>query len=176
MRTYYVAPIPPLQVTSTAYSTFTAIQSVSPVPAIVIPANMLEVGTDITIEADGEFSNTATPTLALGFFYGSVSTILAQSAAITTATTVTGVPWNMRWNGRVRAIGSTGTIYGAGILHLGTALGAFATPVPIPITKALRTTTVDTTAASAIGVSAAWSASSASNTISVDRLSVLISS
>jgi hypothetical protein len=63
-------------------------------------------------------------------------------------------------------------LLGQGRLYLGTALTTFASPVPIPITQALRTVAIDTTIERAIGVSAAFSASSASNQVQVDDLRV----
>lgn len=179
-RYYLVTPQPPLHsVDGAAFTTFTTFQDISPAGQIVIPQQLLEVGVEVILEADGEFSNTGTPTLSLGFWINGAAgaaptTILAQSSVITTASGVTGVPWRMRWAGRIRATGPTGSINGQGELLLGSALTTFNTPVPVPITKALRTVAPDLSAARAVGVGAAWGTSSASNSITTNRLSCLL--
>jgi hypothetical protein len=73
----------------------------------------------------------------------------------------------------VTAVGTAGTVVGGGELKLGTSLTAW-TSTPIPITQALRTVTWDTTIARAIGVSATWGTSSASNTVKTNGLQVVI--
>jgi len=182
MRIALAAPLTPLHVADGApFASFTTFQDISPLPQLVIPAQMMDVGLDLFIEAFGEFSNTGTPTLSLGVWFngaagGAPASILAQSSVITTASGVTGVPWHLMWRGRLRATGSAGSFQGAGTLDLGSSLTAFNTSVPIPVTKALRTVTVDTTVARAVGVGAAWGTSSASNTITCNYLSVLAAS
>jgi hypothetical protein len=80
-RQYWVAPVPPLHsVSGAAFNTFTTLQSITPAPDIVIPANMLEVGSELHMEADGEFSNTGTPTLGLGFLLGATTLGLGYAA------------------------------------------------------------------------------------------------
>jgi hypothetical protein len=155
-----------------AFTTFTANQDVSPAPVPTIGANQLEVGTIIEAEAEGEFSTTATPTLQIGFYFGTVAVMLAQSSAITTGT-ATAWPWHAKYRGKVVAVGTSGSIVGQGYLDLGTALTTFASATPMPITAAARTVAIDTTVNKALGVSAAWSASSASNSIKVNLLTVL---
>jgi hypothetical protein len=177
-RALLVAPKTPLHIADgAAFSTFTTFQDVSPVPQIVFAQQDLEAGLDLRLEAHGEFSTTGTPTLSLGFWFNGAAgaaptSILAQSSAITTASGAASFPWILRWRGRLRALGSTGSVQGAGELLLGTSLTAFATPVPIPITKALRTITVDTSASRALGVGAAYGTSSASNIVQVNYLCV----
>jgi hypothetical protein len=174
MRAYYVAPIPPLHtLDGAAFNTFTTYQDISPAPAIKVPANFLEQGTQLRLQAQGEFSNTATPTLSLGFFWGTAAVPLGQSNAITTTTGATSWPWELKWEGRVRLIGTTGSIQGAGVINLGTSLTAMTSQFT-PTTLALRTTTIDTTLEKVIGVGAAWGASSISNTIKVNFLSVWV--
>lgn len=181
MRIALLAPLTPLHVADgQAWNTFTSFQDISPLPQLVIPAQMLDVGLDLLLEAWGEFSTTGTPTLSIGFWFNgnagaAPSSILAQSSAITTATTAAAWPWHVKWRGRLRALGSgtNGSWNGQGLLDLGNSLTAFNTGVPIPVTKALRTVGVDTTAARACGVGAAWGTSSVSNTITCNYLSVI---
>jgi hypothetical protein len=170
MRTYYQAPIPPLHILDgAAFNTFTTFQSIAPAPGIVLPANILETGSEIRLEADGEFSNTGTPTLGLGFLYG--ATALAAGTALTTITTAVSWPWHAEWVGRVRAVGTAGSINGQGWWTLGISLTAFSVTQAMPATLALRTVTIDTTTATAVAPGAVWGTSSASNTIKVNRFS-----
>lgn len=170
MRTYYVAPLPPLHILDgAAFATFTTFQSITPAPGIILPANILEVGSELRLTADGEFSNTATPTLGIGFFYGTAATVLAVGTALTTITGAAGWPWYAEWRGRVRAVGATGSIKGQGQWQLGISLTAFSVNQAMPATLALRTVTINTTTANEIGVGAVWGTSNAANTIKVNR-------
>lgn len=179
MDFYYAEPVTPFpRAASAAFNTFTTKQNVVSVGNVpVIPAGKLKAQTKLDISARGNFSTTATPTLGLGFWIGtralSMTIDLAISSLITTGT-ATLWPWIMNWSGFCTADGVTGSLLGQGELLLGTALTTFAASVPIPITAALRTVAIDTTIERAIGVSAAYSASSASNAIVVDDLRVLI--
>lgn len=170
---YWVAPVPPFHVADgTAYNTSTTLTDISPAPAVVIPANTLLPGSEVILEAHCTFSNTATPTLLLGFYYGAVAgAALAASSAVTTTTGATSWPVILRYRGRVRTIGTAGSIYGQGELLLGTALTAF-TVRPIPEVAASRTVTIDTTAAKSITVGGQWGTSSASNTITCNEISL----
>lgn len=174
-RQYWVAPYPPLHIVSgAAFNTFTAYQDISPAPAIKLPANFLEPGTGIEIQALGHFSNTGTPTLSIGFFWGTAAVPLGQSALITTTTGATAWPWRLWYRGRVRAIGTAGSIYGQGSIDLGTSLTAI-TSQSTPTTQALRTSAIDTSVEKVVGVGAQWGTSNAANTITTELLSVWIS-
>lgn len=172
MRQYWNAPLAPLHTTDgTAYASSTTITDVSPLPPIVIPANLLEVGSLLRMSAWGTFSNTATPTLLLGFYYGAVAgTALAATSAITTTTGATNWQWRIEYEGRVRSIGSSGTIMGGGWIDLATSLTAV-THRPIPET-ALATVTIDTTSAKSLTVGATWGTNSASNTLTCKHFDV----
>ena len=62
-----VTPGTPIHVADgAAFNTFTTFQDISPTPAIQIPLQYMQPGLDLILEAWGEFSNTGTPTLALG--------------------------------------------------------------------------------------------------------------
>ncbi len=180
MRQYWVAPLPPFRVADgPAFNTFTAFQQIlvnTTTPAPVIPANFLELGMELHLEADGEFSNTGTPTLGIGFRYGvaTPATDLALPTAITTTTGATSWPWHAEWHGQVRAVGTAGSVNGQGFWRIGTSLTAFASEQAIPNTLALRTVAIDTTTAQALAPAAVWGTSSVSNTIKVNRFSVWI--
>lgn len=178
MRLPIAGPLTPLHIADgAAFNTFTTFQDVSPVPQLVLPQQMMDAGLELYLYAEGEFSTTGTPTLSIGFWFNGAAgaaptSILAQSAAITTGTGAAAWPWQAWWRGRLRGIGSAATFKGTGCLLLGTSLTAFS-PNPMPTTQAARTVTVDTTANRALGVGAAWGISAAANSITVYNLSAL---
>lgn len=170
-----VTPGTPLHILDgNAFASFTTFQDISPSPAVLIPQQSMEPGLDIILEAWGEFSITATPTLSLGFWFNTAATVLAQSNAITTTTGATSWPWHIYYSGRLRVAtpSTAGSFNGQGYIDLGTSLTAMASQF-MPTTLALRTVTADVSAARAIGVGAAWGASSPSNTLKVNKFSVL---
>lgn len=180
MDLYLAEPVGPFPTAaSAAFNTFTTKQNVTTLGNVpVIPAGKLRAGTKLVVNARGNFSTTATPTLSLGFWIGTraltMTIDLAISSTITTGSGAAAWPWIMEWEGLCTKADVSGTLLGHGKLFLGTALTTFASPVPIPITQALRTVAIDTTIERAIGVSAAFSASSASNQVQVDDNRVLI--
>lgn len=164
----------------TAVNTFTTARDVSPTPLPYVQGYELKLGTAIELEAWGEFSTTGTPTLQLGFLFGVASgavasggVTIAASAAITTGSAAAAWPWHMRYGGTVTAVGTSGVLYGSGILDLGTSLTAFAVSA-IPVTAAARSVTIDTTVQKTFGVLAAFGTSSASNQVIVDRFNAKI--
>jgi hypothetical protein len=169
-----IGPFPPA--IGAAFSTFTTRQDVSAQPLPVIAAQKLRPGSHLEIDACGEFSTTGTPTLSIGIYLGTaaaaITTVIAESAAITTGTGAAAWPWHLHWEGVVTAVGTAGSLTGLGILDLGTSLTAMS-PAAIPTTQALRTVAIDTTIARAIGVCATWGTSSASNAIKVYKHSVV---
>lgn len=178
MDIYLATPVAPFHsAAGAAFGTFTTKQDVSPQPLPVIQGGTLRPGAKLWLKAVGEFSTTGTPTLALGFWIGtvggSITTDIALSGVITTGTTAAAWPFDLEWCGICTAVGTAGSVIGSGILQLGTSLTAFATSA-LPITQALRTFAWDTTIARAIGVSATYSASSASNTVKVNDLQALL--
>jgi hypothetical protein len=157
-----------------AFGTFTTAKDVSPTPLPFVTGYELKQGSVVELEAWGEYTCATGITLQLGFVYGvaagavaSGGVTLAASSAITTGTTPTAWPWHMRWAGKVTAIGTTGVIYGSGILDLGTSLTVFSASA-IPVTAAARSVTIDTTVQKTFGVMAAWGTSGAGNTLTVD--------
>src|SRR5262245_4105731 len=180
MDIYLAEPIGPFPIASGAgFGSFTTKKSIDPVSVgvPVIPADKLRPGAKLIVSARGEFSPTGTPTINLGFWIGtralSITTDLALSGTITTGSGAAAWPWEMYWEGLCTAVGTSGTLLGAGRLYLGTSLIAYAIST-IPITQALRTVTIDTTIARAIGVSGTWGTNSASNTVTVYDHRVMI--
>lgn len=179
MDIYLCEPVGPFHTaTGAQFDTFTTKKSVDPSPVPVIPAGKLRLGSKILIRANGEYSTTGTPTLAWGLWFGtralSITGDIALSSVITTPSGSAAFPWLMEWEGICNAIGTAGTLLGQGTLVQGTSLTATAT-FPIPITQALRTvSSFDTTIERAIGVSATFGTSNASNSIKVYNLTVLL--
>ena len=175
MAQYWQQPLPPFHIASAAaYANSVTLSDVSPLPHKSFPANYLVIGTELEITAWGQFSTTGTPTLLLGFYYGAVAGVaLAATAATTTGSGAAAWPWSMVYYGKVRTIGTTGTITGQGVLQLGTSLTA-STAVALPATAAARTVTIDTTTLKNITVGAQWGTQSVSNTLTCDDFSVKI--
>ena len=175
-RMYLAQPLVPLHVLDGAsFGTFTANQDVTPDPGIIVPANLLEVGSELWLEADGEYTTTASVTFGFGFFYGAVATtVLAVGTALASGAAATSWPWHAEWKGRVRAVGTTGSIQGSGFWLLGTSLTTFAAAQAMPVTLALRTVALNTTVASEVGVSAVCGTSAAGNTVKVNRFSAVL--
>jgi hypothetical protein len=176
MRQSWAAPVPPSHITDgAAYLSSTSLTDVSPLPPIKIGANGFDVGTEFELYAEGQFSNTGTPTLILGFYWGGVAGVaLAASGAITTITGATAWPWQMAYRGTVRAIGTAGSVQGQGRLYMPASLTQFQAAYAIPATLALRTVAIDTSIEKTITVGAQWSANSASNTLTCTNISVQI--
>jgi hypothetical protein len=176
-RQSWVAPWGPFHVTDgAAFTTFTAFQDVTPDPPILLPANLLEVGSELHVEAWGEFSNTGTPTLGLGIFYGTAAVALGSGTPLTTITGAASWPWHLEYMGRVRSVGTAGSIVGQGIWELGISLTAFSVRQALAPSLATRTVAIDTTTQKEIGVGATWGTSSGSNSIKVNHLSVRLAS
>src|SRR5216117_33669 len=80
-----------------AFNTFTTKKDVSPVPIPVILGGKVIRGTKMSIMGKGEFSTTGTPTLALGFWFGtralSITGDIALSSTITTGSGAAAWPW-----------------------------------------------------------------------------------
>jgi hypothetical protein len=148
----------------TALASSTTLTDISLAPQFVLPANFLQVGSSLRLTAFGTFSNTATPTLIVGFYYGGVAGVaLAATNAYTTTTAASTWSWRAEVTATVRTVGATGTVMVQGSYQNPTSLTASAL-IPMPAV-ALATVTIDTTAAKAITVGAQWGTSSSSNTI-----------
>lgn len=141
---------------------------------VTIPANYMQDGRQLVIEAWGKFSTTTgPPTLRLRTRWGGVAgTLLSDSGTITTIASVTNAVWVVRNRITTRSNGSSGTLlaigeamlYGAVAPTVGSATGApgIAAMTAGGIT-APAATTVDLTADTAFSITATWS--SASNSL-----------
>lgn len=168
-RNYWVSPLPPFNVADgTAYVSSSTLTDVTPSPATVVPAGMLELGTRLEWYAFGRYSNTATPTLTLGIYSGTVGQAIASAVAICTTsalTTVSGVTnrtWRIEGHGQVRTVGTSGTLLGMAECSNVTTGGTDMAPATAPTAA-----TVDTTVSRYFGLGATWGTLSASNTLTV---------
>jgi hypothetical protein len=177
---YLVEPVPPFHTAvGTAQNTFTTKKDVSPQPLPVIPAGKLRIGTKLYVRAHFEYSSLTGASLTIGLWFGTraaaITGDIALGSAFTTGTTPAAWPGWMEWSGFCTAIGTAGALHGQGQYQFGSSLTAFNAEAPFPVTAALRTvSSFDTTIERAIGVSATWGASSASNSITVNELRVKI--
>lgn len=159
------------QASGAALNTSVALTDISPTPNLVLPANFLQKGSILRIKASGFFSTTGTPTLLLGAYLGGVAGVaLGATGATVTASGAVTLPWDLEYEGIVRATGVSGSIMGNGIVHLGTSLAALSV-IPIPAT-AIAAVTRDTTAVQAVTIGAQWGASAAANTITCTKFIV----
>lgn len=163
---------------SVAQNTFTGPNNIPVGDAVsafpTILGAQLQQGSTIRIDAWGVASNTLTPTLILGVYYGLVAGVaLAVSAAKTTTTAMANWIWRLHYEGRVISTGTAGSIIGTGTWRLPTSLTAwseFNLPETAPAAVA-----IDTTINKSISIGATWSASSVSNTITCHGMEVLVS-
>jgi hypothetical protein len=172
--------IGPFHSAARATNTFTTKQDVSPAPVPVIPGGKLIAGTKMYIRAWGDYSALTGAVLTLGFWFGTRALVITGdivlAPAFTCGTTPAAWPWWMDWEGQLNTNpGTAATWLGQGSQQMGSSLTAYNAETPIPVTAAARTTAAfDTTIERAIGVSATWGASSASNQITVNGLRVTI--
>lgn len=180
MDIYLCEPVGPFpQAASAAFNTFTTKKSVDPLPVPVIPAGKLRRGSRLHLKAYGEYSSLTGASLTLGFWFGTralaITGDIALAGAFTTGTTPAAWPWWMEWDGICTLEGTAGTLLGQGQMQFGSSLTAFNAESPIPVSQALRTvSSFDTTIERAVGVSATWGASSASNQIITNGVRALI--
>lgn len=161
---------PPVPASGTALASSTSLTDISPAPQITVPANMLNYyGATLRLTAFGQFSTTSTPTLLLGFYIGGVAgTALGATAATTTASGASGVPFRAEMTVTVRTTGASGTCVAEGYVLLGTSATAW-TPLPM-FTATLGTVSVNTTQANTLTLGAQWGTSSSSNTITCQQM------
>lgn len=143
-------PLLPLSNSAPAGVTAAALTAsgVNPLPQLPV---FTVAGGRLSLRATGELTSTsATPTVTLGFYIGSVGqaigskTAIAVSAALAINVAATAWPFIMEYDGTLRTESSSaGVIHGQGIVYsgFGAAGGLSATmePRPFPITAALRT-------------------------------------
>ena len=138
-----------------------------------IPANTLAVGSSLRIRFQGIATSTnSTDTLTIKLYIATVTTAGAITGTTLISMAATDVANNDVFTGEyelnIRTIGSSGTMTGNGVFKsIPTAEGTMTSKDDI-----LASTTVNTTVAQYIGVTAAWSVASASNSVRLDNIRV----
>jgi hypothetical protein len=146
-RSYWSRPVPGMPIADGPSVTAAALTDASPTAdPIIIPADLLEKGCRLILDAFGQITCTSTtPNTTYGFYYGGTGGIaLAVSSAITHVATESAWPVALHYEGKIRATGTSGQIFGYGQIFYPSSLTAWANN-PIPVTAALRTVTIDTT-------------------------------
>lgn len=148
MRQYWIAPIPPFHTADGTAITAAALADASPAPNVIIPANMLEVGSRLEFSAFGRFTSTATPgTIVAGIYLSASGAAIAsgQALAITSAITPvassTNRSWRLEGNATVRAVGTAGSILGLLEVSNITSNGTDLAPATAPTAVTYDTTT-----------------------------------
>lgn len=140
---YPVGPMSPVAGTAVTAASLTA---GTPVPPPIIYGGTLVSGAKLILEADLELTSTsATPTVTLGFYIGSVggaigsATLIAATSALAISASETAWPITIRYKGTIRTLSpSAGVIQGTGESLNPTSLTAW-TSAPFPATAAART-------------------------------------
>jgi hypothetical protein len=141
---YPLSPIPAGPGTAVTAAALTSGLGGLPLPQLP-PVD--RTGGRLIIEAELEHTSTsATPTVILGVYLGSVGqaigskTVLAVSSALAISASAAAWPIMLYYSGKIKTLSpSAGVIYGQGWIKQGSSLTAFSSPVPFPITQALRT-------------------------------------
>lgn len=145
-------------------------------PNVTIPANYVSDGRWLELKVRGRLSTTGTPTIRFRLRWGGVSgTVLWDSGAITCGSGVTASVWSLpSIDLMVRANGAAGTLFAMGETVVGSALaptvGSATGAAAVGVYGSAgddtpAAVTVDLTADTALSITAAWSAASASNTL-----------
>lgn len=137
--------------------------SVSTLLALTIPANQVAAGQSYRITCWGNQSSTGTPTLTFSTRYGGTGgTVLATSPAISTTGSAV---WPFKLEAYIDFQSTTVAScflkvdFGTSVVATGTGQSYILTPS--------STTAVTTTGSNALGIYCAWSAPSASNTLTI---------
>lgn len=152
-----------------AANNFTTAADISPLPQFQTQTyGQMYVGQRWRLTAWGIYSNTSTPNLTIGFWYGGAAagTLLAATPTIVTTTGASSWPWEAELKLEVRTTGATGTVWSKGWFDNPTSLTA-CTRYVMPATQT-QPITVNTTVNSTLTIAATWGTASASNTITCE--------
>src|SRR5436190_3239772 len=145
-------------------------------PNVTIPANYMQDGRVLRLRVQGQVSTgTGPPTLIFGLRWGGVAgTMLCKTAACTMVASITASMWDLDIVVQTRTNGSAGTVFAIGTARVfagvaGTVASAtgegLVTPMGSAGVLAPAVATVDLTADTALSITATWSASSTSHTL-----------
>jgi len=159
------------QVDGTALASSASATSILPAAAkYTLPANFFSVGKVLRVTAQGRISNTATPTITLDIRLGAV--IVFNGGTVATVSTLTNKTWQFEALLTCRAIGAstTANLFGSGKLTSSIVVGSTggnANTAMLPDNTPVVGTGFDSTVSNQVDLFATWSASSASNTITL---------
>jgi len=138
-----------------------------------IPANFLKVGNQIRVRARGIYSTpTGSDTINMRARYGGTGGVqLAATGAVDPGLASTAFGWDIDVVLTVRSIGASGTVVAAGGFHVRQDNATNGTNNWFPM-GANTTITIDTTVATTIDLTAQWSASLATLTITCSQYTV----
>lgn len=129
-------------------------------------ANFLAPGKTLRLRFQGHATNTGTPSIQVRVYLGAT---LVANTGIVTMSTISGTRrWQLEVEIMCRSDGVSGTVIAQGELTYYSAAG---TKQHIPIV-ATATTTVDTTAALAVGATATWGATDVANVLTATQFTL----
>lgn len=143
-------------------------------PNITIPGNYLQGGRVLRLTAYGRLSSVTAPTIRFRLRLGGVAGTLIWDSGTITTNSGTAALWKVEIIIQVRSNGATGTVFAIGDAIVGSAAAATvasATGAPAVVLGGSAgddtpaAVTVDLTANQDLALTATWSASSASNTL-----------
>lgn len=157
----------------TALANSSAATSILPTGAIwTMPANTMDLGTVMEVEAFGKISTTGTPTITFSLYLAGSTWCATQ--AVTTGSGITNVTWRLKLKiiGRTIGTGTAATAMFAGTLE---GVNAATTLVMVPATSPAVSSGFNSTSANTLDLYATWGTSSASNTITLNGYEVRVS-
>lgn len=160
MGTLYTATATATVVSTITETTLTPSYAVG---SLTLPANVLIPGKAIHVNARGYFSTKASSpgTLTLKWKAGSV--VLASTGAISVTAGLSNVYWEFDADAVTYSVGATGTLQSQGRAILNSAITGIAN---------MGTSTVDTTVAETVSLTATWSVSDGTNSITLTNLTL----
>lgn len=161
----------PGQGAGAAYASSTAATDVSPAPQYFSQTyGPMYAGQRWRLRAYGIFSNTSTPTLNLGFYYGGVAGVpLLTTGTVTTTTGASSWWWLIEAMLEVLSLGSSGTISSYGWADFPTSATAVTRQ---QMSATSQPATINTTTNSALTAGATWGTNNSSNTLTCKGFSV----
>jgi len=142
---FWSAPLAPMHGNLGTAVTAAALTSGAPLPLPQIPGGTIDPGGFLDVEADLEMTSaSATPTLTMGLYIGSVGqaigskTLIAATPAMALSASAAAWPIKLRYKGRITLVSATAAVIrGSGELLYGSSLTAWASS-PFPVTAAAR--------------------------------------
>jgi hypothetical protein len=136
-------------------------------PNVTIPANYMQDSRVLRMRAFGKLSTTGTPTMTWAIRWGGVAgTLIATTEAITCMNNAVTVNWGLEAYIITRSNGATGTLLCFGDVTMqNAATTVLGNVFSVSGYDAPAVVTCDLTADTALSLTADWSASSASNTL-----------